>query len=86
MIERVRLVVWALAHRTRTGWRAVGLGPGHQDRLAARPGAHANERRWQELLNEPDRVAAVDDVADEALAAFESGKTRPLSEVLSDER
>lgn len=36
----------------------------------------ANDKRWEELLVDPKRAAAVD-----ALAEFKAGKSSPLSEV-----
>jgi hypothetical protein len=45
----------------------------------------ANDKRWDELLNDPERAAAVDALAEEALAEFKVGKFYPLSEVFEDD-
>ena len=45
----------------------------------------ANEKRWEELLDDPTRATAVDALAEEALAEFKAGKSYPLSEVFGDE-
>lgn len=41
----------------------------------------ATDKRWEELLDDPKRAAAVDALAEEALAEFKAGKSYPLSEV-----
>lgn len=85
MTERLRqAVALAVASVTHAGEQAERLEVDQQEEVAAHIEALANELRWQELLNDPDRVAAVDHLADEALAAFESGQTRPLAEVLAE--
>jgi nucleoid-associated protein YejK len=45
----------------------------------------ANDKRWEELLNDPEHAAAVDVLAEEALAEFRAGKSYPLSEVFGDD-
>jgi nucleoid-associated protein YejK len=45
----------------------------------------ANEKRWEELLDDPTRTSAVDALADEALAEFKAGKSYSLGEVFGDE-
>ncbi|GEM_PF-6758819 len=45
-------------------------------------GRIANEKRWEELLNDPRHVAAVDALAEEALAEFKAGQSYPLSGIL----
>ncbi len=45
-------------------------------------GRIANEKRWEELLNDPRHVAAVDALAEEALAEFKAGQSYPLSDIL----
>ncbi len=45
----------------------------------------ANDKRWDELLDDPEHAAAVDALAEEALAEFKAGKSYPLSDVFGDE-
>lgn len=45
----------------------------------------ANDKRWEELFDDPKRAAAVDALAEEALAEFKAGKSYPLSEVFGDD-
>jgi hypothetical protein len=42
-------------------------------------------RYWDQLLSDPGRAAAIDALAEEALAEFAAGQTRLLSEGFGDE-
>jgi hypothetical protein len=85
MTERLQqAVARAEANVAQLAKQAEHLTPEQQDELAGRIEALANELRWEELLNDPSRAAAVEALAEEALADLAAGRTRPLSEVFDD--
>ena len=61
---------------------AATLSPADQNDLAAHLEVLANDLRWEQLLDDPARAAAVDALADQALADFAAGNTRSLDDVL----
>jgi mannose/cellobiose epimerase-like protein (N-acyl-D-glucosamine 2-epimerase family) len=86
MTERLQqAVAQATARVAQLAEQAERLPPDEQDELAARIEVLANELRWEELLNDPSRAAAIDALAEEALADLAAGRTRPLSEVFGDD-
>ena len=82
MTERLRQ---AVAHMTSAVEQAERLGPTEQDILAAKIETIVNEIVWEHLLNDPDRAAAIDTLADEALADLAAGKTHAISDVFGDD-
>lgn len=83
MIDRLRRAVDDVTHLAE---EAEQLPLDEQEALAARIEALANELRWQQLLDDPARAKSVDALADEALADYAAGRTRPLSDILEDDR
>lgn len=74
MVDRLRHAVDLVVQE------AERLSEEEQATLAAQLEAIANDLRWEELFDDPERGAALDSLADEALAEFQSGKTRPLND------
>lgn len=83
MTDRLRRAVDDVTHLAE---EAEQLPPDEQDLLAARIEALANDLRWQQLLDDPARAEAVDALAGEALADYAAGRSRPLGDVLQDDR
>lgn len=50
--------------------------------MAARLEALVNDLRWEQLLDDPMRAAAIDALAEQALVDLATGDTRPLGEIL----
>lgn len=65
--------------------QAERLDPAEQDILAASIETLINNIAWEHLLSDADRAAAIDTLADEALADLVAGKTHALSDVFGDD-
>ena len=75
----------ALAHITSVVEQAERLSPAEQDLLAARIETIFHDIVWEDLLNDSNRAAAVDALADEALADLAAGNTHARGDVFGDD-